>query len=943
MRLRTPITMLLAGLCIALTGMSQAGMPRVYTLYTVDPQTGIHNLQSVTNIMVDSSKKLTIDDVSGGRFNQAFTPLEGFKGKIQPGIAYWLKLNISSDKGFKDWWLIVGSANPLHQYYINQYHAGNCYVDVYQQIYNGARTHLKAGTFVSRSQRSVKEMPAINRVLFSVQPGQTQTVYVRIFNKFSETAPLPLPELRDPSIPIPSPAITVSLVAASAVMAILAILSFFFYFFVRDKSYLFFTCYLLLLSTHYQILNPEQPLLNLLVPERPWLILDLWTILTLGAFMFYLLFGRCFISLPKLSRTTDRFWKYLVVAFALGIVFNLVSVHVFETDFANGAIFFILFAAMLGFMIRIAFFKSALARIFVVGALWLVVWSILGGIWNSGALWLPVNPWFTAQIGQLLIYCFGLAYKVRLNEKARAEAEHIKELDEIKSRFFANISHEFRTPLTLIRGPLQQIEEQSGNNPNSSIDVPLRKIKLMRRHTDRLLELVNQLLDLSRLDSGKMKLQVAKGDVILVLRALAGAFESMAERKQIHYHVHFSEPDQLSFFDHDKLEKIVTNLLGNAFKYTPEKGTVSFIAETDGKRLRLSVEDSGPGIAKKELDKVFDRFYQSEGNEDKGSGIGLALVKELTDLYRGQISVNSEPGKGSRFRVSLPLDLASFKQEELVYQPGEPALENTIGHHHEPTDHTGTINAASNLPLLLIVEDNADLRNLIHEIVQHDYQVIQAVNGKEGLEKALQEIPDLIISDVMMPLMDGFELAQKIKADERTSHIPMILLTAKAGQSHKIEGLDTGADDYLTKPFDHKELLVRLRNLINQRKLLRKKFAGEIILKPSEVSVKSAEQVFLDKVMRAIEANMSEEDFGVEELAKEVTMSRSQLHRKLIALTGQSPSEVLRNTRLLRAKELLQKKAATPSEVAFRVGFNSHTYFSKCFKEEFGISPSEVS
>jgi DNA-binding response OmpR family regulator len=234
------------------------------------------------------------------------------------------------------------------------------------------------------------------------------------------------------------------------------------------------------------------------------------------------------------------------------------------------------------------------------------------------------------------------------------------------------------------------------------------------------------------------------------------------------------------------------------------------------------------------------------------------------------------------------------------------------------------------------------LRNLIVEIVQHEYQVIEAVNGKEGRDKALQEIPDLIVSDVMMPLMDGFTLAQKLKKDERTSHIPIILLTAKAGQSHKIEGLETGADDYLTKPFDHQELLARLRNLVNQRKLLRQKFAGEIILKPSEVSVKSAEENFLHKVMQAIETNMSEEDFGVEELAKEVTMSRSQLHRKLMALTGQSPSEVLRNTRLLRAKELLQKKAATPSEVAFRVGFNSHTYFSKCFKDEFGISPSEV-
>lgn len=943
MRFRTPILLLLAGLCIAVTGMSQTGMPRVYMQYHVDPRLPVHNLQAVTSIMADSSQQLTIQDMQARKFNAAFVPLKDFKGKLQPGISYWLKVQgFGSQAGLKNWWLIVGSADPMFDNFIDRHYVGHNYVDVYRPEYLGFHEHLKAGTFVPRSQRSVKEIPAINRVWFSIEPAQTQTVYIRIFNKHGYAAPLPMVELRDPALPVPIPSITTSLVAASCVMGILMILSLFFFLFVRDRSYLFFAVYLLFLLLHYQILNPQQPFLNFLFPERPWLILDLWSILTLGSFVFFLLFGRSFIALPRLSKKTDNVLKWIIGAWVLALVANLVSLHAFETDITNGPVFFILFSLVLAFIIRVAFFKNILARIYVIGALWLVGFSILGGLWNSGIVELPVNPWFTAQLGELIIYCFGLAYKVRLNEKARAEAEHIKELDEIKSKFFANISHEFRTPLTLIRGPLQQIEEQSGVN-DATINVPLRKIKVMRRHTDRLLELVNQLLDLSRLDSGKMKLQVAKGDVIQVLRSLAGAFESMAERKQIHYHIHFSEHDQLSFFDRDKLEKIVTNLLGNAFKYTPEKGKVSFIAETDEHRLRLTVEDSGAGIAKKELDKVFDRFYQSEGNEDKGTGIGLALVKELTDLYRGQISVSSEPGKGSRFRVSLPLDLASFKPEELVFQSDAFHAENILPGNEETDHHSEKINAAANLPLLLIVEDNADLRNMIHEIVQQEYQVIQAVNGKEGFEKAVQEVPDLIISDVMMPLMDGFELAQKIKTDERTSHIPTILLTAKAGQSHKIEGLDTGADDYLTKPFDHKELLTRVRNLINQRKLLRKKFAGEIILKPSEVSVKSSEQVFLDKVMRAIEANMSEEDFGVEELAKEVTMSRSQLHRKLIALTGQTPSEVLRNTRLLRAKELLQKKAATPSEVAFRVGFNSHTYFSKCFKEEFGVSPSEIS
>ncbi len=441
-----------------------------------------------------------------------------------------------------------------------------------------------------------------------------------------------------------------------------------------------------------------------------------------------------------------------------------------------------------------------------------------------------------------------------------------------------------------------------------------------------------------------MKLQVIKGDVLQMLKVLIASFESMAERKGIHYQTHFPEQTMIAFFDKDKLDKIVCNLLGNALKYTPEQGTVSVFIETEEDRLRISVEDSGSGIPKKELDKVFDRFYQVEGTEDKGSGIGLALVKELVDLYRGQISVSSEPGKGSRFKVSLPLDKNAFKENEIVYgewKDSHQALVNElISKNEENTFIQKT--ASLQLPLLLIVEDNADLRSFICETVQHHFQVMQAANGKEGLEKAITEIPDIVVSDVMMPLMNGFTMTEKLKKDERTSHIPVILLTAKAGQEHKLEGLETGADDYLLKPFDAHELLTRIQNLVNQRKLLRKKFAGEILLKPSEVTVNSADKNFLNKVMEAIEANMHEEDFGVEQLAREAAMSRSQLHRKLVALTGQPPSEVLRNTRLLRAKELLTKKAASPSEVAYKVGFNSHTYFSKCFKDEFGMSPSDV-
>ncbi len=905
------------------------------TIYKVDSLAGIHRMP--VTVLVDSFGKVPDNTVIDGSMDDRFQSLHTTTS-LNRNITCWLRFNITSNTGISNWWLLLVS--PGHEHY----YAQHCYVDVYQVRKQIGLAHSRSGLFVPRSERTVKSMPAVNRVWFSIAGGDTQTVYIKIRNQSNDASFLvPMVELRNPGIPLPSHQLTIEMSVASGVMLILCILSLFFFFFVRDKAYLFFSCYLFFLCIHYQILNPQIPLIDWVLPEHPRFISYLWYVLTMGSYVFFFLFGRSFVSLHRLSPLTDKILKGFLTTWVLLSSVGLVMMYFTGTNYVS-KIFPLLFVIAFGFIIRMAFFKTMLARIFVAGALWLLAFTIMGFLWNAGILPLPFNPWEAAQFGQVVIYCFGLAYKVRLNEQAKAEADRIKDLDEIKSRFFANISHEFRTPLTLIRGPLQQIEEESGRNENaeSTVNVSWRKIKTMRRNTDRLLELVNQLLDLSRLDSGKMKLQITKGDAMQVLKTLAASFESMAERKQIHYHVHFPDHSQMALYDRDKLEKIVTNLLGNAFKYTPEKGTVSLIVEMDEKRLRIAVEDSGAGIAKKELDKVFDRFYQAEGNEDKGSGIGLALVKELTDLYRGQISVSSDPGKGSRFKVSLPIDAASFKEDELNYNNDQPAEERIFSDNEEQSPSTWKVQL-SNLPLLLITEDNTDLRNYIKEIVQNEFQVIEAMNGKEGYEKAVQEIPDVIISDVMMPLMDGFALSEKLKRDERTSHIPIILLTAKASQSHKIAGLETGADDYLTKPFDQKELLARLRNLLNQRKLLRRKFAGEIILKPSEISVNSADENFLTKVMHAIEVNMGEEDFGVEELAREATMSRSQLHRKLIALTGQTPSEVLRNTRLLRAKELLQKKAATPSEVAYRVGFSSHTYFSKCFKEEFGISPSEVS
>ncbi len=926
-------------LLFVLIGRKAFSQNDIHSIYTLDPKNHYHDLADYTSVFTYAGNKPDDSIVISGKLNDSFKPLALLREKPQAYHTYWLRFSFIATDSINNWWLMLRDSTSSQGYQTQ-----NCYVDVYfTDSLSQIITHERTGSFVPRSRKSVKKIPGLDRVLFSAIPGKMQTVYVKIYNEFDIADISIIPELRDQSLSLPRPQMGQMLYMLIGITGIFTILSFFFFFFVRERSYLFFGIYTFCLSQHYLILHPDIPFIDWYIPEHPWLSVPLFNLLALHSFIFFLWFGNSFVNLASLSKTTHKALKWFLITWSILTCIEFILMSVTHRFILSDYIVYLCMPVMLFFIVRFAFFKNVLARFYVAGAIWLIIFTVLGFL-NNMAFSLPFNPWPIGQGGQLIIFSVGLAYKIRLNEKARAEGERIKQMDDIKSKFFANISHEFRTPLTLIQGPLKQIEETIQHKEgNASVEVPARHLKTMRRNTDRLLELVNQLLDLSKLDSGKMNLQVAKGDVLQLLKALSYSFESMAERKQIHYHVHYPDTTVIGYYDKDKLEKIFTNLLSNAFKYTPEKGTVAVNIEADDKRLRFYVEDSGPGIGKKELDKIFDRFYQVEGTEDKGSGIGLALVKELTELYRGQVSVSSEPGKGSRFKISLPIERNAFKEEELVTRDVETTTATTPSYIEEKA--FVSINnkvTRTDLPLLLIVEDNAELRQFIKECLQTNYQLLEAADGSKGLAMAIEQIPDLIISDVMMPLMDGFAMAEKIKKDERTSHIPVILLTAKAGQQHKIEGLETGADDYLTKPFDAKELLVRIQNLIDQRKLLRKKFAGNIQLKPSEVTAKSIDEIFLSNVMNAIEQNMDEDEFGVEELAKECAMSRSQLHRKLVALIDKSPSDLIRQTRLLRAKELLEKKAATPSEVAFKVGFNSHTYFSKCFKEEFGISPSEV-
>jgi DNA-binding response OmpR family regulator len=368
--------------------------------------------------------------------------------------------------------------------------------------------------------------------------------------------------------------------------------------------------------------------------------------------------------------------------------------------------------------------------------------------------------------------------------------------------------------------------------------------------------------------------------------------------------------------------------------------------------VELSVADTGIGIPADQLERVFDRFYQvdsSQNREHEGSGIGLALVKELVELHHGTIQVGSEPGKGTVFTVRLPLGRSHLKDEEIAGMPvsAPPAswhagVSDAAGSVEPAATDTGAVQTRGDRPIILVVEDNADVREYIKGYLIPAYSVVEARDGAEGVERALDVVPDLVISDVMMPKKDGYEVCKDLKGDERTSHIPIILLTAKAGSESKIEGLETGADDYLVKPFEPKELLVRVRNLIDQRRKLRQRFNVAVPLKPGEIAVSSVDDAFLQRVKGIVEKRMAEQAFNVEELAREACMSRMQLHRKLKSLTSLAPSDFIRYMRLHRGMDLLKRRAGTVSEISYQVGFDDPSHFSRGFHAQFGVKPSEI-
>lgn len=523
-------------------------------------------------------------------------------------------------------------------------------------------------------------------------------------------------------------------------------------------------------------------------------------------------------------------------------------------------------------------------------------------------------------------------YQVR-QQLEKAEAKRLKEMDSLKTRLYTNITHEFRTPLTVIMGMVDNIRGHQNEK------------KLISRNSENLLRLVNQLLDLSKLDSGTMKLDLIQADIINYLQYLTESFYSMAEEKKVRL-MFYPEIKELQMdFDEVKIQHIVYNLLSNAIKFSNAGDKVvlhTTEADKNGQLyLKLKVTDTGIGISENDLENIFDRFYQADGSSTRkgeGTGIGLALTKELIGIMGGTISVQSQLGEGTEFMILLPIHRnADTPQMEMELAPSKKMEQELVLEH--PVEKRENGFTFKDKPQLLIIEDNRDVTTYLTTLLNADYEILTASNGKAGVEKALETIPDIVISDVMMPEMDGYEVSQTLKNDERTSHIPIILLTAKAAVDDRIEGLGMGADAFLTKPFNKKELFVRLEQLIKLRQKLQEQYNSFKI----QFSAKpSLDEAFIQKLVDAVEARLDDPDFGVVHLCRAANLSNMQVNRKLKALTGKTPSRFIRSIRLHKAKELLKTTDLNISEIAYEVGFSDPNYFSRSFSEEFGHSPNVI-
>ena len=842
-------------------------------------------------------------------------------------------------------------------------------IDFHAKINDGDWQHFTTGTGVPWSHRDgLKRVPAFT---ITIPPGDTLLVYKRVYWNYVATQPHSMKIvvsftdklIQHDYIDDNLDDMMVNQDAFMLGMFVLSIIiNFYFFLVVKEQEFLYFCLFLLVFSVQALC-----SLNGVFLRESPQLVLYLYIFSNSIAGFILIQFVRHFLKTFQKFPAWD---KYLVVFSFIQIfvlLFSGLSSAIFKTNLSSIShlsenvdklVYSIFLLVTLSLYVRN---KDRITRLMIIALTPIIllqlaayVIAVITGTYSARFGSQDISGYesgFSRAALFVLILCylwmmifFTWVLFQRFSD-LRKELEHQESLDHMKSRFFANISHEFRTPLTLIIGP---IEDLLHDKNAQKFKEPLQYI---HRNSKRLLQLINQLLDLSKLDTGNYKVDSTREDIIPFVKQIVHSFSSMADRKNILLETEVDprlkndlRNDVLNFyFDEDILEKILSNLLSNAFKFTPEGGSIIVsISLSEKNLLELKVEDTGAGIPPEKIPFIFDRFYQADDSHKKlyeGTGIGLALVKELVELHNGKITVESTLDRGTAFSCLFPFNKKMIspndKTKIVINQNVIVSVEEEISENEERVNIAG-------LPTALVVEDQQDVRKYICSKLAENYTLIEAKNGREGFEIAKDQIPDIVISDVMMPETDGFELCRLLKTNDLTSHIPVILLTARAEDIDKLTGLETGADAYLIKPFNSKELLVRVHNLINLRNGLRKKFSNKLIVKPNEITVTSQDSRFMQRLLDTVEKHISDEKFSVEQLAVEFNMSPSQINRKLKAIINQSTAAFIRSVRMERAMKLLKNNEATIADVAYETGFTEPSYFSRVFKSYFGYPPSDI-
>ncbi|MBT8384606.1 MAG: response regulator, partial [Bacteroidia bacterium] len=858
-------------------------------VYILDTTYPVHDLNPILKVYKETHEGFTPEFILNEK-DLNFARGDELPIHLKPGTTYWGKFMIQAIDTLSGWTLhfedkMIGPP---------AWTKSNGKVDVYGFVNNLLIFHKKTGVEYKRKERDLGGNWVLNRISLDSLPINIPiSVIIKAQgSSFGYPAYFNL-SARSPQQPYYHQiyqfhnSFNIFMFGVTFIIFLYHFLQFLY---TKDKIYFWFSLWLF-----FCMLNQAMSI-GMIIGSLTSFRYPIWFFTVHSFFYVFWFFGRSFIDSKKKFPVLDKYILGLALFILAEIVLMTLYVVLFnpKISFLGPKIHYLLLnlftIGSLVISVILTLKKDLFARYFGIGSLIGSLFLIIGTLWSMDLINPPfrLDPYVTGMFLQIVIYSFGIAYRrqkmneqnqiERLNaERTMSEVQRMKDLDEVKSRFFANISHEFRTPLALINGPLQQAKKQTANKIGNTITLSDKSYTLIQKNTNRLQILVDQLLELAKIESGKLQLNLTNGGLVKFIRTQVFSFESMAERQNISLNTHFPEEPEEAYYDKDKLEKILNNLLSNAFKFTPSGGAINVEVTIIKKNLQIEISDTGKGIQKQEIDRIFDRFYRVEGSEAKGSGIGLALTKELIDLCNGQINVHSIKGRGTTFKVRLPLTIAELPNSLVIKKEEAPTKnDDQINLNGKDQNSSTNIVLKNHENLVLLIEDNVDLQNFISEILHDHYKVLTADDGLQGERMAFEHIPDLIISDIMMPKKDGLEVCHNLKINIKTSHIPIIMLTAKAGHSNKIEGLTQGADAYLTKPFDADELLLRIKNLIDSRKKMWQHFNSLNTAVIDNLDLKSVDDKFLQKVVKTVKDNLDNDLLSIEDIASKVGFSRAQ-------------------------------------------------------------------